>query len=319
MKAGELKHFHNFLTLAQELHFGRAAEKSFITQPALSQQIARLENSLGVQLFVRDQRQLALTPAGMVFRDGISQIIRDFEQLTRRTLDAAGVEDLALSIGLIEYASLPFLSTAMTLLQNAYPAVKVARHEISCVMHGAALARGQIDIGLGVILDEPQPAMPAAAEIKSKFLAISQWRLLMPAGHRLAGAGRLSLACLATEPIIMFSRDVNAPVHDGLMRACREAGVKPNIVFETTQAHFGIQLAREGMGLMLGTSYVLGAPQIGMVTVPLDGFLPLAIVANWRDDESRPLIHSFLKILVEEGLRCADPALAPPMEITRAA
>ncbi|WP_338760943.1 LysR family transcriptional regulator [Massilia sp. METH4] len=82
-RTGEPRQNHYFLTLVQELHFGRAAELCFIAQPALSQQIARLEDAVGVRLFVRGQRSVSLTPAGEVFRDGVRQLFRLIEDTTR--------------------------------------------------------------------------------------------------------------------------------------------------------------------------------------------------------------------------------------------
>lgn len=310
MKTGDLRHFQHFLVLAGELHFGRAAEKIFITQPALSQQIARLEESLGVKLFVRDQRQLALTAAGMVFREGIARILGDVEALARDTLAAAGEEDLQLALGIVEYASLPVLSAAMLRLRTSFPGARVTRRESHYVEHGEALATRQIDVGLGIMLAGPKPPMPMATGVRSESLLVSDWRLLLPAGHALAGRERLTLDCLAAERIIMFARDVNPPVYDGLRQACQRAGIKSNIAFETTQAHFGIQLAEEGLGLMLGTGYVLGSPRAGMVTVPVAGLPPLEIIANWRTDESRPLVLAFLALLKEEGRRLDESRAA---------
>ncbi|WP_167761302.1 LysR family transcriptional regulator [Duganella callida] len=301
MKAAELRTYQNFLLLAQELHFGRAADLAAITQPALSQQIARLEDSLGVKLFDRDPRQLALTPAGRVFRDGIAKIISNLEQLNQQTMAVAGGEDVSLSIGITEYANLPLIPTALIRLQQFYPASRLMRQEVRCLHHGTALMRAQIDVGVGVVLGPPPPEMPHGADVSSKWLAQSPWRLLVPATHRWAGERALPLSSLAEERIIIFARDVNPPVYDGIMDSCRLAGVTPNIVFETAQGLFGIQLARNGLGLMLGTAFVLGEPPPGMATVLVEGLPPLAIVASWRSDECRPIVRRFLELLCSEG------------------
>ncbi|MRW88052.1 LysR family transcriptional regulator [Pseudoduganella sp. FT26W] len=297
MKPSELRLYQNFLLLAQELHFGRAAELASITQPALSQQIARLEESLGVKLLVRDQRQLALTPAGVVFRDGIAKIISNFDQLAQQTAAAAGGENTSISIGITEYANLPVLADAMSQLLLAYPGARLERHEILHQQHGGALMRGQIDVGIGVVLGGSQAAMAHSAEISSRLVAASDWSLLLPDTHRWAGAQQLPLASLAEERIVTFAREVNPPVYDGLVAACQAAGVTPNFVFGATQSLFGIQLARDGMGLMLGTAFVLGTPPPGMRVVPLTGLEPLTMVANWRSDECRPVVKNFVELL----------------------
>ncbi|MYN07969.1 LysR substrate-binding domain-containing protein [Pseudoduganella aquatica] len=319
MRIAELRVYHHFLILAQELHFGRAADIAHITQPALSQQIARLEDGLGVKLFAREQRQLSLTPAGAVFRDGIAQLMSDLDRLTERTLAAAGGEDYSMAIGIVEYANLPLVSATMSLLQQAYPAARLTRHNIHCVHHGSALMRGVIDVGIGIVLAERQPPMPLAAGIDSQRVASSQWRLLMPQTHRLAGAGRLPLHCLGHENVILPAREVNPSVYDGIMHACNAAGIVPNVVYETSQALFGIQLARDGLGLMLGSAFSLDVAPPGMVTVPLDGLPALEIIANWRADECRAIVKQFLELLGLEGCRHAELGSMSPARTRKAA
>ncbi|MFA9216170.1 MAG: LysR substrate-binding domain-containing protein [Sphingomonadaceae bacterium] len=307
MRAAELRIYHNFLILAQELHFGRAADIAFITQPALSQQIARLEDSLGVKLFLRDQRQLSLTAAGRVFRDGIARLLSDFDQLGQRTIAAAGAEDCSISIGIVEYSNLPLLSATMSRLQQAYPTARLLREEIHCIHHGSALMRGQIDVGIGIVLGTPQAAMELAAHISHQRIAVSPWRLLMPRQHPLAGARHLTLQTLGEQRIILPARDVNPAVYDGIMASCTAAGVVPNVVYETKQALFGIQLARDGLGLMLGSAFALETPPDGMVTVELHGLPVLEISANWRADECRPVVRKFIELLALEGRRYTTP------------
>jgi DNA-binding transcriptional LysR family regulator len=301
MKTGDLRQYHYFLILAQELHFGRAAEKCFVTQSALSQQISRLEDTLGVKLFVREPRQVVLTPPGEVLRDGVAQLFTDIDQLTRRTRAAAGIDDLQLSIGQIEYATTPILPPSLVRLQALHPTLTVLRHE----MHGsatiAAVQRGQIDIGLGVALALPDAS--AIPGIERAALASSQWRLLMRADHPLAQVAHLTPAALAQERLIWFARDINPPVYDSLLQMWRAAGVVPNIVYHTSQVHSGIKLAAEGVGLMLGSGFLLDAPGPGMVTVPLQGVAPLTIEAYCRSDETRPLVRDFLAILRDESIR----------------
>jgi DNA-binding transcriptional LysR family regulator len=303
MNTGDLRYLHSFLTLAQELHFGRAADRLFITQPALSQQIARLEKSLGARLFLRDQRQLALTAAGRVFREGAARITGELEELAQRTLAAAGAEDLQLTIGVVEYASLPVLSAAMLRLQERWPGVRLTRQERHYVDHGEALATRQIDVGLGILLAGPKPLMGMPDGVSSVTLLASNWRLLLAHDQPLVRRARPGPESLDGERLILFARDVNPPVYDGLQQAWQRAGAKPHIVFETAQAHFGIQLAEQGLGAMLGTGYVLASPRPGMATVPVDGLPPLEIIASWRTGEERPLVLAFLALLHEESRR----------------
>ena len=299
MRTGELRQFHYFLTLAQELHFGRAAELSFITQPALSQQISRLEESLGVKLFVREQRKVVLTPAGVVMRDGVQQMIRLLEQTTLRARATGGFEDYRLSIGLIEYANVPLLPATLTRLHSLYPEVKLTRHEMHTSAQIDALRRQQIDVGIGVVIEDPQHQLPPDGSIRAQRLVASPWRLLLRADHPLAASAEIGIEQLSQQRVIMFARDVNPEVYDRMLRDWPE----PNIVYETSQAQSGVQLARQGLGGMLGTGFVLSEELPGMVTIPVTGFEPLAIYMLSRSDERKSMVLDFIEMAQEEARR----------------
>jgi DNA-binding transcriptional LysR family regulator len=306
MRTGELRQYHYFLTLAQELHFGRAAELCFITQPALSQQIARLEESVGVRLFVRGQRAVALTPAGEIFRDGVQGVFRLIEDTTRSARAAGGLQDTRLSIGLVEYASVPMLAAALKRLRALYADIKVTRHEMDASAQVEALQRGRIDLGIAVILDDPALWLPADGAVRAEPLLAAGWKLLVRDDHPLARApgGQVGLERLARERVVMFARAVNPSVYDRVLATCRAAGAAPDIVYETSQVQTGVQLAREGLGCMLATSFALPEPLPGMVALAVPGLAPLAMHAFWRSGEAQPAVLDFLAITVEEARRC---------------
>ncbi|WP_020656991.1 LysR family transcriptional regulator [Massilia niastensis] len=305
MRTGELRRYHYFLILARELHFGRAAELCFITQPALSQQIARLEEEVGVRLFAREPGGVALTAAGAVFRDGVQQVFQLLEHTTRSTREAGHFQDLRLSIGLREYANVALLPVALTRLQALYPGIRLSSHEMDAEAQVGALQRGQIDVGLGVMFEDPEAALPADGSISTRRLMASRWRLLVRGDHPLAGLESVDLATLVSQPIIMFARDINPSVYDAIQASLRQTGKAANIVYETTQVQAGMQLAREGLGCMLGTGYVIGAAVHGMKAIPVSGLAPLLMHAFWRTHEARPLLLDFVQIVLEEARRFA--------------
>lgn len=306
---GELRQYHYFLTLAQELHFGRAAELCFITQPALSQQIAKLEETVGVRLFAREQRNVALTPAGEVFRDGVQQLFHLIDDTQRRARAAGGFQDMTLSIGLVEYASVPMLPAVLKRLRALYPEVKVTRHEMDGATQVDALVAGRIDLGIAVIVDDPATLLPEG--VTSQPLLAAGWKLLVRDDHPLASAREVSLAQLARERIVTFARAVNPSVHDRVLATCRAAGSEPDIVYETSQVQTGVQLAREGLGCMLGTGFALADPIAGMTAIPIPALTPLAMHAFWRGHEARPLVLDFLEITIEEARRHEVTRFAP--------
>ena len=148
LKTLELRQLRYFSVLARELHFGRAAEAVYVTQPALSQQIAKLEELVGAPLFVRESRGVTLTPAGAALRDGIEQVFAQLNMALRAARDAGERRAFTLSVGLVEYTNLPFIPPALIRLQALYPDVNIVRHEMNAKRQLAALATDEIDVGL---------------------------------------------------------------------------------------------------------------------------------------------------------------------------
>lgn len=193
MRTIELRQLRYFSVLCKELHFGRAAELAFVTQPALSQQIAKLEEQIGLQLFGRDRRQVQLTAAGRVFRDGVDKIFAELELSLRLARQAGDQTVFELSLGMVEYTALPFLPASMIRLQALYPDVKIARHEMNAAGQIEALLQRQIDVGFGV----PVSSLPSDGEILSEPILESHWTLLVQDSHRLASLGSIRLDDLA--------------------------------------------------------------------------------------------------------------------------
>jgi DNA-binding transcriptional LysR family regulator len=303
MRARELRQYEYFLTLAQELHFGRAAERSRITQPALSQQIGKLEESMGVKLLHRNHRQVKLTHAGEVLRDGAQQMFQVLEDTTRRMRLADGLEDYRLAIGLVEYANLSILPHTLSRLQSFYPELKLVRHEMSAATQIAALQRSQIEIGFGPVAHHQHDLLPADGSVSAHSLLTSGWRLLVPDSHPLAQYSQLSLRQLCGERIIMPAREINPPVYDTIRAAFRREGMEPHVVYETCQVQTGVQMSRNGLGCMLMADFVLCARPPGMRSVPLTGLDPVSVQMFWRSNESKPLVLDFVELAMEEARR----------------
>jgi DNA-binding transcriptional LysR family regulator len=303
MRARELRQYQYFLTLAQELHFGRAAELSRITQPALSQQIGKLEESMGVKLLHRNHRQVKLTHAGEVLRDGTQQIFQLLEDTTRRMRLVDGLEDYRLTLGLVEYANLAILPQTLSRLQSFYHELKLTRHEMSAPAQIAALQRSQIEVGFGPVTDQQHDLLPADGSISMHRLVTSGWRLLMPDNHPLAQFSQLSLRELCGERIIMPAREVNPPVYDTIHETFRREGMEPHVVYETCQVQTGVQMSRNGLGCMLLADFVLCGRPPGMRSVPLTDLDPLSMHMFWRSNESKPLVLDFVELAMEEASR----------------
>jgi DNA-binding transcriptional LysR family regulator len=295
----ELRHLRYFQVLAEELHFGRAADIACITQSALSQQISRLEAILGVALLTRFPRGVELTPAGKALSERLDDIFGRIDDALKATRTAGQTEDFTLSMGLVEYTNLPFIPPALAKLQALYPAVNVRRHEMNARRQIDALASREIDIGFGV----PVGPLARPSEIKARSVFRSGWSVLMMTDHALASRLPLHAADLDGVRLIVPARAVNEPIYDGLLASFARSGISPTIVYETMQSQVGIAMVRQSVGLMLSAAYVFAEVPQGLIARPVDGFDPLDVHLFIRSDESRPLILDFADLAIEQAAR----------------
>jgi DNA-binding transcriptional LysR family regulator len=305
MRAIELRQLRYFAILARELHFGRAAARASVTQSALSQQVAKLEEQVGVQLVNRNHRRVTLTASGEVLRDSIDAIFMQVEHALRSTREAADRRKFTISIGLVEYSNLPFVPPALIRLQALYPDVTIARQEVNATHQMDALAKRNIDVGIGV----PVGTVRENSGISIEPLLDSRWALLMRNDHRLANVNYVDVCDLACERLIVAARIVNAPVYDSIVSHFHSAGIKPNFVYETLQAQVGIGLVEHGFGVMIGTTYMFVPPPQSLHYRLINDMASITVQMYSRTNERDSLILDFMELTVEEARRVQEKIL----------
>jgi len=299
MRGIELRQLRYFAILAQELHFRRAADLAFISQPALSQQISKLEETVGVALFLRDGRKVELTAAGAMLHQELDKMFDQLQRALRLTREAASAREFRLSIGMVEYTNLPFIPPALMRMQAAYPGLKVQRHEMHAGLQAEALGKDVIDVGVGV-----PASMPAGGDgIDAQPLLSGPWVAVLRDDHPLAARARISIDDLRDQRLILFERPVVPHLHDMLVAACRRAGFAPNVVYETQQAQVGVAMVGEGVGVMLGAAYIFCAPPPGVTTREIAGLEPLVVHMFTRSGERDALVLEFMELVAEEARR----------------
>ena len=239
----ELRHLRYFVAVAEELHFGRAAERLGIQQPPLTQQIQRLEAAVGAPLLVRRPR-VRLTPAGEVLlahaRRLLAQAGRGVEEARRAARGQAGV----LTVGFAASTLPTLLAGAIRAFRDAAPGVELRLRELPSAAQGAALRDQAIDLGVS--------REPAAEEgIAIEVLLEEELVAVLPPGHPLAGKGDIPLAALAAEPFVHFHRAVAPGLHERVTGLCRAAGFEPAIVQQAHEWLTIIGLVEAGLGVTL--------------------------------------------------------------------
>jgi DNA-binding transcriptional LysR family regulator len=232
----ELRHLRYFVAVAEELHFGRAAQRLHISQPPLSQQIRRLEDELGVTLFRRNRRGVALTSAGRLLFASARPLLADAARIERVMAEASRSASGILRIGFVSSASYELLPAILRSFQAKYASVELALQEATTAQQVAALLAARMDVGL-LRPPVPDPRLALTSLVEERLF------VALPAVHRLAGRSSVPLGELAGEPFVFFPPRVGGSLYDDVLAACRQAGFAPNVVQETRLITVCISLA----------------------------------------------------------------------------
>jgi DNA-binding transcriptional LysR family regulator len=287
----ELRQLKYFVTVAEALHFGRAAESLHLSQPALSKQIQALEVSLDVQLFERTKQWVRLTIAGQKFLETAHRILHEVEEGIQVTKQVANGEMGRLRIGFTESTLFSLAPKIVRTYRDQYPQVDLILTSGGTEAQVEALRTHYIDVGF-VYLPIREPSLATYPIGEEVYLAA------LPMSHRLTRQPEMTLQTLANEPLIFYPRSLAPVLYANFIRCCEQAGFVPNIVQEAEFAQTRLGLAAAGVGITFVLSAIQNLSVEGIVYRSLIGdFLKLELALAWRQNESSPVVHEFLKVL----------------------
>ena len=290
----EIRWMHTFIAVAEELHFGHAAERLHIAQPAVSQQIQNLESDLGVQLFRRDKRSVSLTPAGEAFLEPCRDALHAIDEATLKARNSSDGATGLVRIGFSAWLTADYLTIMTALLTKKYPGIKykIASSQTSDDMqHG--IRDSLIDIGVvaGPIHDTKLGAMP----IREERLGV-----VVPEGHRLAHATEVSFGMLREEPFILLPPTPGFSVRNQVEEGCRENGFIPRSITEISDGLSVNLLNVNGAGLsFLGSgaqSFITSAQRFKPLIEPIMAF-PTNVI--WKPSNLTPTLSTVLSVCDE--------------------
>ncbi|HEV2482074.1 MAG TPA: LysR substrate-binding domain-containing protein [Puia sp.] len=240
----ELRHLLYFKTVAEQLHFRKAAAKLFISQPPLSRQIKELEKELGVMLFTRKDKRVALTDAGKYFKTEVDAIFARLEESKITVRQIHNSESGELKIGYISSVYQSHLADVLIAMRGAFPFIKTNLFEMPTMSQVKALEQGSLDVG---ILRGPVQS----DQLQVQTLFFDPFVVVIPATKTNFKQQEKLAAWLKTSPFIFFSKD-NAPhYNDKLIEICARLRFKPDIVHEANNAHSILQLVEAGLGVSI--------------------------------------------------------------------
>lgn len=288
-RALEFRHLRCFMALAEELHFGRAAQRLAMSQPPLSVAIQQLEASVGARLFDRDSKGVRLTPAGQAFQGHAASLLSRVEEACALAREVQAGEVGRLRLGFVGSTLFNGLSTWLQAFQASHPRVEVVVVELNSQDQIDALLQSDLDLGL-VHTDRLPPALAAAPLYTEPFLAC------LPASHPLAGLDVIPLARLSDEPFILFSRKGSPDYHARIVEICRRHGFfNPRLQHEGRHWLSVVSLVAQGLGVSIVPAAFRQAGVQGAVFRPLaESIEGSAVFAAWRADADGVLREQFL-------------------------
>ena len=241
----ELRHLRYFLAVAEELHFGRAAQRLNISQPPLSQQIQILEQQIGARLFARTNRSVSLTEAGRQFLADSRQILSQVDDAAARAARLHHGETGELRIGFT--SSAPFIkavSDTLSTFRRRYPDVHIQTRETNTREQIVPLNEGALDLGLMRNTHLPDTLVWERV-LREPLLA------MVPRDHPLASQPCVSLRELAREPFVFFDPHVGTGLYDDILGLMRRYDLTPAITQEVGEAMTIIGLVAAGLGVSI--------------------------------------------------------------------
>ncbi|WP_431677626.1 LysR family transcriptional regulator [Kitasatospora sp. KL5] len=282
-----LNQLHAFAVLAEELHFGRAAERLGIAQPPLSQQIRRLEDRMGHPLFLREPGRVALTAAGEELLPAARRALEEVSAGLAAARRVAAGEAGRLLVGFAASLAPTVLPGLLRAFRDGHPGVELEIREMTTAPQVAALHAHTIDVGL---MREP----PEDPDLVVEPLPSEGFVAVLPSGHPLAARRVVPVSGLAAEPFVLLPRACGPTVHDRIVGVCREAGFEPRVAQRAVEwqtvaalvgAGFGVSLAPAGVRRfrLRGVAYRRISPDTARTSVGL---------VHRRGDRS-PLVSRF--------------------------
>src|SRR5579863_828003 len=283
----ELRHLRYFVAVAEELHFGRAAERVHIAQPPLSQQIRRLEDELGVQLFDRTKRRVELTHAGRAFLREARQTLARAEQAVRAAQQAGRGEVGELAVGFVGSATYLIVPLVLKTFRHRFPKVE--------------LRLGQIQVGFFRSVSDDEALT---------FEWILEERLVMalPESHPLARHRRVELTKLSEDSFVLFPRAIGPGFYDLIVSQCRRAGFTPRVALEASSVQTIVGLVAAGMGVALVPASCQNFRRAGVVYKAIREPGPTVKMAvAWRRGDRSPVLRAFLEVVREVARGPVEP------------
>lgn len=291
----ELRQWRQFVALAEELHFGRAALRLHMTQPPLTQAIAGLELALSVRLFDRTKRSVDLTPAGLALLPEARELLARAQALPELARSAAAGELGRLRLAFVSTVGYELLPRWVRAFRQRWPQVALELIEATGDVQLELIGRGDADAGF--MLHSPGAFATGLAHMR---IASEPLVVALPEAHPLAAPRTPKLSALMKEPLVIFPRRILPSVHDAVFRLYHAAGQVPQVAQEAIQMQTIVNLVSAGLGIAWVPQSVRQFQRTGVVyrspAMPRGRALPGCETSLvWRQDAVSPALRHLIE------------------------
>ena len=287
----ELRHLRYFLAVGEEQHYGRAARRLRVAQPALSRQIQDLEEEVGFKLFERLPRGVRLSAAGQLFLGDARRILQDVNEAAARAARVARGQSGTLRVGFTESASWRgVVPQSFRRFREMQPDAELQLQPLPSLVQLEAIRSGRLDAGFVFNMPKADP------ELDGLPVAMQRIELAAPRGHPLTKLKQVRLRDLASASFVWFPRSEAPALYDRLVHECFRGGLKsPRIVQEGQDEATILSLVATGLGVgwVLGTARWRRPKSVVILSV-VDLNVPQPLSLGWRKDNQSPLLARFV-------------------------
>jgi len=287
----ELRHLEYFRAVAEELNFGRAAQRLFISQPGLSRQIKQMEEILEVQLFERTKRRVTLTAAGKYLKSEVDFIFNHLDLTKTQLKEIASGKIGEIRIGFLGSAAHTVLPELLVNISQNFPGIQATMDELSNAMQVEMLEKDKLDLGFVRLARVPEP-------LRMKMVYQDTFSMVLPLGHPLNEENFLNMGQLKMENFILFSQDYSSIYYDKILSICEDQGFSPKITHKSVHALTIFKLVESGLGVAivptsLQEGYDLKVRFIELKNIPQK----TELYAVWKEGNRNPALGKVLALI----------------------
>lgn len=285
----ELRHFTYFLAVAEELHFRKAAERLYISQPGLSRQIKQMEEIIGAELFIRTKRKVELTAAGQYLKKEVAFIFNHIDFTIKQTDLIAKGSDGQIRIGFLGSAMQTVIPDLLIKMNHEFPNIHASLEEMSNYHQVEAIEKDKLDIGFVRLARVPDG-------LKMKTVLIDTFSLVLPEDHWLDISNFKSIDQASEEGFILFSSDYSNVYYDKIMSICENKGFTPRVSHKSVHAQTIFKLVESKLGVaIVPTSLQYGFDlKVKFLEIPkIPQKATLSVI--WKEDNRNPALQQVRK------------------------